>query len=223
MSTDTFQKFVKQRKSDLERIARRTSGEHEFQDVEGEAFVMAADIGRRRGYDIDWSSEPDQKLVLAYVFQKLVHYEERNVRFAVRLDKSVEDEDGEFVHPLVRRLASDGGRDPLARLIEREDNEAWRARKRYCLATAWIRMLEHFDGRMLSVADHLLVSLSHAYRCHRKAVRLTSTQSPMPGKTMPASLMPGPWRTFRILRTPEQLTFDFQEQLSLLGGATAAG
>src|SRR6185437_6271826 len=30
--------------------------------------------------------------------------------------------------------------------------------------------------------------------------------------------LPGPWRTFRLCRTPKQLTFDFWEQLSLLEG-----
>lgn len=121
----------------------------------------------------------------------------------------------------MRKLASDGGRDPLAGLIEREDRGASRAEEHYCLATTWVRLLEHFDSRMLSVADHLLVSLGHAYRCARKAKRLASTQSPVPGKTMPASFLPGPCRTFRMLRTPEQLTLDFREQLSPLEEATS--
>jgi len=72
---------------------------------------MAAEIGRRREHAVDWSSRTNQEQVLAYLYQKLVRYEERTVRFAVRLDKSEDDESRDFVHPLVRALASDGGRD----------------------------------------------------------------------------------------------------------------
>ena len=215
---DTFEHFVAQRKKDLSRIARRTIGECEFEDVVGEAFLMAAEIGRRREHAVDWSSRTDQEQVLAYLYQKLVRYEERTVRFAVRLDKSEDDESRDFVHPLVRALASDGGRDPLAMLVEREIQQTSRAEQRNCLATAYVRLLRHFDNRMLSVADHLLISLAHAYRCCKKARLLASNQSPLPGKPVAKSFLPGPWRTFRLCRTPEQLTFDFQEQLSLLEG-----
>ncbi len=218
MPTNTFEEFVTQRKKDLATIARHTSGEYEFQDVVGEVFLMAADIGQRRKYPIDWSSRTDQDQVLAYVYQKLIRYEERTVRFAVRLDKSKDDENGDFVHPIARTLVSDGGRDPLAIVVEREMQKTTRVELRYCLATAYVRLLQHFDNRMLLVADHLLISLAHAYRCCKKARLLASTQSPMPGKTMAESFLPGPWRTFRLSRTPKQLSFDFREQLLLIEG-----
>jgi hypothetical protein len=216
MSAHTFDEFVVQRRKNLARIARHTFGEYEFSDVAGEAYLMAADIGQRRGRAIDWSCRADQEQVLAYLYQKLVRYQERTVRFAIRLDKSDDDESSDFVHPLVRTLASDGGRDPLAIVLERENHRPSRAELRYCLATAYIRLLQHFDNRMVSVANHLLISLAHAYRCHQKAKIFASNQAPMPGKTMTKSFLPGPWRTFRLRRTPRQLTFEFGEQLSLL-------
>jgi hypothetical protein len=173
---DMFEHFVAQRKKKLARIARPTTGEYEFEDVVGEAFVMAAEIGRRRDHAVDWSSRTDQEQVLAYLYQKLVRYEERTVVFAVRLDKSEDDESRDFVHPLVRALASDGGRDPLAMLVEREIQQTSRVEQRNCLATAYVRLLRHFDDRMLSVADHLLISLAHGYRCCKKARLLASNQ-----------------------------------------------
>jgi hypothetical protein len=139
---DRFEHFVAQRKKDLARIARRTAGEYEFEDVVGEAFVMAAEIGRRRDHAVDWSSRTDQEQVLAYLYQKLVRYEERTVRFAVRLDKSEDDENSDFVHPLVGALASDGGRDPLAVLVEREIQQASRADQRNCHFWEQLSLLE---------------------------------------------------------------------------------
>jgi hypothetical protein len=139
---DRFEHFVAQRKKDLARIARRTTGECEFEDVVGEAFLMAAEIGRRREYAVDWSSRTEQEQVLAYFYQKLVRYEERTVRFAVRLDKSEDDENSDFVHPLVGALASDGGRDPLAVLVEREIQQASRADQRNCHFWEQLSLLE---------------------------------------------------------------------------------
>lgn len=217
MPADGFGDFVAQRRKDLARIARHTSGEYELQDVIGEAFLMAADIAERRGRAVDWSDPADQERVLAYLYQKLVRYTETTVRFAVRLDERLEDEDGDFVHPLVRTLASDGGRDPLAAAMEKElQRAAPTAMPRYCLATAWIQLVRHFDNRMQAVANHLLISVGHAYKCCAKARVYAANQSPMPGKTMPEAFPPGPWRAFRLWRVPEQLTFDFREQLPLL-------
>jgi hypothetical protein len=105
-------------------------------------------------------------------------------------------------------------------VLEREIQQGSRAEQRNCLATAYVRLLRHFDNRMLSVADHLLISQAHAYRCCRKARLLASNQSPLPDKAMAKSFLPGPWRTFRLCRMPKQLTFDFREQLSLLEDAT---
>ena len=102
---------------------------------------MAAEIGRRREHAVDWSSRTDQEQVLVYLYQKLVCYEERTVGFAIRLDKSEDDESRDFVHPLVRALASDGGGNPLAILVEREIQQTSRVEQRNCLATAYVQLL----------------------------------------------------------------------------------
>jgi hypothetical protein len=90
-------------------------------------------------------------------------------------------------------------------VLEREIHQTSRAEQRNCLATAYVRLLRHFDNRMLAVTDHLLISLGHSYRCCKKARLLASNQSHVPGKTMAEFFLRGPWRTFRLCRTPKQL------------------
>jgi hypothetical protein len=167
LQDQTFERFVTQRKKDLQRIARHTRGEHQLPDVINEAWVIACDLAARNGSAIEFLNPAFQELLLSHVYQHLVRYTEQNVRLAVRLDHAPAggDSEGES-HPLMRTLVSDGGRDPLAELIEREaeslrDSES---DAHQSLAGAYVRLLRHFDNKMHAVADHLLISVSHAYR-----------------------------------------------------------
>ncbi len=72
---------------------------------------------------------------------------------------------------MMHTLVSDGSRDPLAELIERETDSLQDSASdaHQSLASAYVRLLRHFDNRMHTVADHLLISVSHAYSLVRRA------------------------------------------------------
>lgn len=212
----SFEQFVAQRKKDLQRIARHTQGEHQLSDVINEAWLVACDLAARKDTEIAFLSPAFQDLLLSHLYQHLVRYTELNVRRAVRLDHAPASDASEGVsHPLMHILVSDGGRDPLAELIEREtesnrDNEP---HLHHSLAGAYVRLLRHFDNRMRAVADHLLISVSYARRRCALARLWAAYQSPVP---MPAmEVIPGPWRQFQLRRTPVQLAFDFDDELPL--------
>ncbi|MFT4198258.1 MAG: hypothetical protein QM601_10175 [Pseudoxanthomonas sp.] len=76
-----------------------------------------------------------------------------------------------------------------------------------------------FRQRMTSVARHLLISTSHAYRCCAKAHWLTTCQHALelaPSASMAAMK---PWRKRCVLRTARQMAFDFDEQLPFAADA----
>lgn len=218
MQDPAFECFVTQRKKDLRRIARHTRGEHQLPDVINEAWVVAFDLAARRGTAIEFLSPAYQELLLSHLYQHLVRYTEQNVRRAVRLDHAPAGGDSEdSSHPLMHTLVSDGGRDPLAELIEREtesrgDNEP---DVHHSLASAYVCLLRHFDHRMRAVADHLLISVSHAYRRCAQARLWAVYQNPVPMPTMEARFLPGPWRPFQLRRAPIQLAFEFDDELPL--------
>ena len=115
-----LEQFAKQRKKDLQRIARHTRGEYQFSDVVNEAWVVAHELSARKGVAVDLLDAASQNLVLSHVYQHLVRYTDLNVRHAVQLDHApAGGEDGD-AHPLTYLLVSDDGRDPLALLIARE-------------------------------------------------------------------------------------------------------
>ncbi|HEY4293784.1 hypothetical protein [Luteibacter sp.] len=216
---DTFDRFVLERKEDLKRIARRTKGEHSYNDVVNEAWLMARAISARKCVPADFLDPSFQRLLLSHLYQHLVRYTELNVRHAIRLDpaRSAGDEQPN-PHPLLNMLASDDGNDPLSFLIATEAQFARpsTANERHSLASAYLILLNHFGNRMYSVARHLLISTSHAYRCCAEA-RLITTHQHALELSPPVSLaMMKPWRRQRAPRAPRQMAFDFEERLPFL-------
>lgn len=215
---DAFAHFLDLHASDLKRIAGATRGEHAFEDVVNEAWLMAMTVSARLERPIDFHDPDFRDHLLRHLYQALVRYTELNVRHAVRLDHAPGSDAGDGEpHWLMNRLASDPGRDPLSQLLAAgdgaEDKDA--AAARHSLAGAWVALLGLHGDRMQTVARRLLVSSSHAYRCFARALQLAGTQASIPfaGNGPPTQL--GPWRRSRAIRIPRQLELDFSEELQL--------
>lgn len=131
------------------------------------------------------------------------------------MDHAPPGSEDEEPHPLARTLASDGGRDVLGGLLERECDLAREVdlKNQGSLATAYIRLLRHFDQRMDAVARHLRISVSYAYRRCAQASCLAAHLQHIP--VPDACDLPGPWRSYRLVRQPIQLCFDFDDELPL--------
>jgi hypothetical protein len=114
-------------------------------------------------------------------------------------------------------LVSDGGGDPLSFLLASEEKPVFpsRANEQHSLASTYLTLLRHFGNKMHRVANHLLISPSHAYRCCAKAHLLTASQHALllaPPATIAALR---PWRRRRMLRMPRQMEFDFEDAFPL--------
>ena len=67
MATDAFQLFLQARRGDLRRIASRTRGELSVDDLVSEAWLLAIDIGHKRGWTFDFGDEEDQDTLFAWM------------------------------------------------------------------------------------------------------------------------------------------------------------
>lgn len=212
-----FQRFTDQRRKDLQRISRATRGEHPFEDVVQEAWLMTLTLQTDEGSAVDLSEAACQERLLSYLYQHLVRYTELNVRNAVRLDHAPKGggDEGD-AHPLTYLLVSDGGRDPLGELIEHEADAALESglHAHGSLAAAYVYLLRQCDNRMSAVADHLRISLSYAYRrcAHARWLAVHVRHIPIPAVEV---FTPMPWRRFRLRRPHTQLAFDFDDQLPI--------
>jgi len=215
-SNAAFERFVELRKQDLRRIAAHTRGECRFDDVKHEAWLLAHDLGASGRLDPDLRNPESQQLLLSHLYQKLVRYVEQNMRRAVSLDPLVQD-DGENARALLDTLIGDEVHGPLDELLGREV-EAARAPEpdvHHSLASAWLHLVRRFGNSMPKVADYLLISLSYAYRCSARARNFAVHQQPAPMLVGNTDFLPGPWRRFRVQRSPVQLAFAFDTPLLL--------
>ena len=210
---NAFQKFIAQRRRDLQKISRATRGEHRFDDVVNEAWIKAYSMRASDGNPIDLSGEEGQQLLLKHLYAHLVHFTERKIRNAVRLDhapKGSGDEEGG--HPLMHMLASNERRNVLDELIDQEASVALEAKlaEHGSLAATYVYLLRRHGNNMAAVANYLRISRSYAYRCRAKAERLAICMCHI---AMPPveQFVPGPWRRFRLCRPQVQLEFDFSE------------
>jgi DNA-directed RNA polymerase specialized sigma24 family protein len=213
---EAFNQFVNRWKKKLRGIAYKTAGEQQYEDVVQEAWLMAHTLRADDGSSLDLCNETHQQRLLAYLYQQIIRYTEVTVRHAVRFEHAPSGcDDGEDVHPLTRTLASDAGRNVLDALLEREADQSLEValQAHGSLAAAYVRLLRHFDNRMDATADHLRISVSYAYRrCARARCLAEHLQHiSVPG----TDILPGPWRRYRLIRQPIQLTFDFDEGLPL--------
>lgn len=205
-----FDYFVRERQSDLKRIARATCSEYQLDDVKNEAWVMAQEMYATKNIPIKFSDPEYQEFLLAYVYQALVRYTETQVRHAIRLDHGSTDDD-EDVHPLKRTLVSNNGIDPLAELLAREAaQEAETIDAGSSLAAAYADLLRQFDNKLQAVADFLLISVSEFRRHYARAKWLVQHQRSIPLAHRDGSRFRlRPWRRFRFRREPVQLELPF--------------
>lgn len=103
-SAASFERILTTRRSDLRRIAARTQGEMSVNDLASEAWLIAIEIGIKRGWSIEFDNEDDQDMLFAWMHNRFVKYAEKAVRFAVKLDRDWDDESGESMGAALARL-----------------------------------------------------------------------------------------------------------------------
>ncbi len=215
---NAFDEFIVRYKDHLKRIASATKGEHQYGDVTQEAWLMAMDLSARQGTAADFSDPVFLETLFSHLFQKLVRYTEVHVRYATRLDHASGDDAGEnAAHPLMNKLVGDGGKDPLWYLLAAENtpDPAAYSQHLHSLAGAYLALLNRLGNHMRAVAGHLLISLSHAYRCYARARWFATWQIPLTLPMAETDFILRPWRQARATRMPMQLAFDFEDELPL--------
>jgi hypothetical protein len=159
-----FQNFLTTMRASFRRIARATRNEKEVGDLHNDAYVLALEIGERRGRHIDFADPEDQDLVMRALYVENVKRGDWKMRRAVRIDQEPEDENkGDR---LAERLPAHASSDPLVYLVLREaafDAEALLAAS-YSQAAAYIVTFRNFRHDLQRVCKHLVLSKSGLYR-----------------------------------------------------------
>jgi hypothetical protein len=215
---DDYSQFLRQHTRALKDISDFTKGEHRYEDVCQEAWLFAREFADHSCCQPDFLDPDFQAQVFLHLRRKLVNGD-RRFRYATRLDHAPRgDADEGAAHPLMDRLVSDEGRDPLWHLLssgERVCEPPDESSLPLSLALAWALLLRAHGNRMRTVAGRLLISVSHAYHCCAEARRAIARQHTLALESPPAHpvLRFGPWRRYRRESIPRQLAFDFEDRL----------
>ena len=191
-----FQSFLGLMRSRFQRIVRAAKYDMMVDDLHSDAWVIALDIGDRRGHPIDFSDPADQELVMAALYVEKVKRGDWKMRHAVRIDHAPDaNEDGPT---LAERLPAAASSDPFVSLLMNEsaaDVEAMLAAS-YSQASAYVVTFRNFRQDLERVRAHLVLSKSGFNRRLSFARRTVEAQPsvfdriervepnfmPMPGK-----------------------------------------
>lgn len=212
-----FQSFLAQMRAGFQRISKATKHEMTVGDLHNDAWVIALEIGDRRGRPIDFSDPDDQELVMKAVNLQNVRRGDWNMRRSVRIDQ--EPEGDEAGSKWADRLPAQASSDPLVYLLALEsaiDTEAMLASS-YSQATAYAITFSNFNNNRQKVCMHLVISDSTLTRRVVVAADTVKAQPCMFDRIerIPVDFMPLMARTYAAAvedkREAKQLAWDFDQ------------
>lgn len=176
-----FQRFLESRRGDLRRIAARTAGEMSVDDMTSESWILAIEIGQRRGWTFDFADQDDQDTLLAWMHNRFVKYAEKAVRYAIKLDRNWDNDDGEQTGAaLARLLTAPIDTDPQVRqqALEEKDDLIAVIQQSYSEASAYVLLLVRMDWHLEDLAGLLQIgqdALKQRLRASGLRVRVQPT------------------------------------------------
>lgn len=152
-----FTSFLKDAATRFKRIAHSLRGQIKPEDLHADAWLVADEIAKKRGREIDFSDPADQDLVLNRIYWN--GRDQRDWRLASAYSI---DDDQEGRTPWADRLAAPIWTSPLEILLDREayaiTDSALEAS--YSQAAAYTIALVNFKSDRPTLCAHLLISVN---------------------------------------------------------------
>lgn len=160
---EAIARFFQHRLSELKRIASGSRGDFELSDVQNEAWLEAHKLGETRGFPVDFMDRADQNHLLARLYNRLVKYSDKTVRFAVKLDTDWDREESTaYGAVLARFLTAPVASDPQASLPDPHDSLKMSdaVQNSYSEAAAYVLLLMRFEWDARDLSGYLHIALN---------------------------------------------------------------
>jgi hypothetical protein len=159
----------------LRRIANHTRKEFSFEEVKDEAWIIAAELADKQHKEITtfFTDAIHRQLLLSHLFMHLVHFRERKIRNAVRLDQA--EADGPDKYETILGACDPETSDPLSLLI-REAPSKNPDPGDETVASGYVYMLRAVGNSKQALAEALLISGSYFRQCYARALYLAEHQ-----------------------------------------------
>jgi len=173
-----FETFLHIRDAELRRISRH-SREHAFEEAQSEAWLVAIEIGHQRGWPLDFTDQDDQDMLLARLYNRLVKFAEKTVRYAARLDHGKDDDAERTGNTLARLLTAPLDSDPQVRrqLLEERHVLIEHVQQSYSQAAAYMLLLIRAEGDLKDLAVLLWIGVGTLRERMKRVALLARVQS----------------------------------------------
>jgi hypothetical protein len=162
-----FELFLKKMKAGFRRISSATKYEMDAEDLQQEAWLIAVEVAKKRGWPVDFSDPDDQNLIMRMVNFRNVKRGDWKMRRSIRIDEEQREDD--TLPKWSERLPAVASSDPLVALLHREsalDAETLVAES-YSQAAAYFVVFFNFKNSMDEICAYLAISI-HALRYRLK-------------------------------------------------------
>lgn len=187
--SDGFLKFIKDVAARLRAISGSVRGYSTPKDLLGDAWMVAAKIGERRGSPVNFSDPADQELVLNRVYWSAKGQRDWRLSSAQSIDDST---DGGL--PLAERLPALATLTPLEALLQKEEaaHDVKRVARTYSQAAAYYIALVNFKNGHADLCARLMISSrALGQRIGNAAESVTRQDSVFDGvETIPRDFLP---------------------------------
>jgi hypothetical protein len=212
-----FQAFLQKVQAGLRSLSKSTREEVTVEELESDAWIVAHDIGAKRGREIDFTDPADQNLILRALNVRNVKRPERHMLYADRIDQEPEDLEGEGTW--ASRLQASESSDPLVALLDREseiDPDEMLAAS-YSQAAAYVIALARFGNKRDAMCAYLVIADVTLRARMGDAAHTVRTQPSLFDRIdrIPADFMPPPGKEYAAKiadpRKAGQWAWDFEE------------
>lgn len=156
--SQSFDLFIKKMAGSFRSIVKATKYTVSIEDLYQDAWILADEIGTKRGQPVDFSDAEDQSLILRAINARNVKWADCKIRYALRLDQDPDEETNAINWSEI--LPADQSSDPLISLLsyEAECEIASLIANRFAEAIAYLFTFDHFNNDRKKVCSHLAIA-----------------------------------------------------------------
>ncbi len=173
---DFFQAFLKKMAVNFRSIAKAAKHEVTVDDLKQDAWLIAQELGEKRGREVDFSDPDDQALVMRRVNFRNVARGDWKLRKAVRIDRQPDDDENSL--RWADRLAASPASDPVTMLIMCESAQKLEEllANSFSQAVAYLAAFSNLKNDHRRICAHLAISGSTLNRRIKDAVAVFKRQ-----------------------------------------------
>jgi len=173
-----FEVFIQAMRSSFRRISRATQGEQSVEDLQQQSFIIAHEIGDKRGVPFDFTDPTDQDLLIRYVSFRNVKRGDWKLRRALHIAEEYDEDDNNQILSIEAAPSSD----PLVTLLLKEQaknaiepTETLLATS-YSQAAAYLLTFAHFNYDATKVSSYLQIAADTLKQRVRNASEVMNRQ-----------------------------------------------